>query len=442
MTIATVPNIAALRAYSLGAPANDIFVEGYFQGADGGEGIFWYNSSDTTSLDNGGTIIVDSANRRWYRETGVGPGGPVTAAQFGAKGDGTTDDYVPLNAMMGWLVKQGGGVAVLQASKHYLVSSTIVIASGGIELRGSGASTWIVNGTTSAAAIQFGDGSATYGRCVVRDIVFSSAAASGENTGLFLYIQSNIILQNVRMFPYPAALYNGIVLTQCYQPFFDNLDIESCRNTGFTFQTSGNMKVANCYSNGNGEHGWYFDGSSGGTFVNCEAYGNGGFAWLLDDANTSVSNIQFFMTNCIGDTSGNHNWVINRCTEAFFTNCWGSTQQSRTSNPGAVGFYLSGSAVANVTFSNGGAFFNNASGVYVDNANGSRSNICFMGFTAGTSKPTNYGNGKAQSAAGFGFQSGATAVSIIGGGATGNTGGAIYNGIGSQLTVIALNGYP
>lgn len=54
-----------LRAYSLGATRVDVL--GVSTPLDGGAGLFVMDASDTTSVDNGGTIIVDALGRRWKR---------------------------------------------------------------------------------------------------------------------------------------------------------------------------------------------------------------------------------------------------------------------------------------------------------------------------------------------------------------------------------------
>lgn len=438
-TVNSVESIAALRALgTLTSSVEALWVQGYYAGADGGEGMFWYNSS-STSGDNGGTIIVDAAGRRWYREL---EGRPVTAAQFGAKGDGVTDDYTVLVAMVNWLVEQGGGIALLQANKQYLLSSTLIVAGSDVEIWGSGRSTWIVNGTSGSAAIQFGNGTSTYYRCAIRDLAFGQASgvsASNGNCGLSCLKQSNMTVVSVSAWNFPAELYQGIVLNECDQCRIDRAEVSSLANTGIVFYSTGDMMVTNTTSDGNTEHGFYFDGSSGGKFVNCAAYGNSGSGWVLDNVNFS-GDVQFHMTNCTGDTSGSHNWIIAGCTEAWFDCCWGSTQLSTTINPGAVGFHLLGNTCTNVTFSGGGAFFNNSAGVYLNNQEGgSPTNVYFMGFIAGTSVPA-FGNGRGQTAPGFDISSG-TAVTIVGGGATGNSGGAVDNAIGTQLNIVALNGY-
>jgi hypothetical protein len=65
-----VANIAALRAAtSTTIPITNqyITVSGYYSNSDGGQGNFYLALTDTTSLDNGATIVVDASNRRWYR---------------------------------------------------------------------------------------------------------------------------------------------------------------------------------------------------------------------------------------------------------------------------------------------------------------------------------------------------------------------------------------
>ena len=61
-----VPSIATLRTLAVDMPV--VYLQGYTTPGDGGEGMFWYNPADTTSPDNGGTIIVGTGGARWYRQ--------------------------------------------------------------------------------------------------------------------------------------------------------------------------------------------------------------------------------------------------------------------------------------------------------------------------------------------------------------------------------------
>lgn len=82
--------IADLRAANISnLPQNQCYVLGYTAPGDGGDGFFWHNASDTTSSDNGGTIIVDVSDRRWYLQIS---NNLVDVRSFGVTANGTTDD--------------------------------------------------------------------------------------------------------------------------------------------------------------------------------------------------------------------------------------------------------------------------------------------------------------------------------------------------------------
>ena len=95
LAIKFVNNIAALRALlKTGSP--NAFALGYYTKGDGGGGEFYYDSQDTTSADNGGTIIVANDGGRWKLLIG----GSISVRQFGAKGDGTTNDSTCIQAAL------------------------------------------------------------------------------------------------------------------------------------------------------------------------------------------------------------------------------------------------------------------------------------------------------------------------------------------------------
>jgi len=99
---------------------------------DGGGGLFRYNSADTTTPDNGGTIRVDAQNRRWYF-VGASP----TVALFGAFADGT-DAATGINLAAAALPNSillipgdTGGTYVIQSSL-VLATSTTALGMQGI----------------------------------------------------------------------------------------------------------------------------------------------------------------------------------------------------------------------------------------------------------------------------------------------------------------------
>lgn len=60
-----------------------VFVQGYYAKGDAGGGNYYLDQADTTSVHNGGTIIVANDGGRWK----LTQAGPVSIKQFGAKGD-------------------------------------------------------------------------------------------------------------------------------------------------------------------------------------------------------------------------------------------------------------------------------------------------------------------------------------------------------------------
>lgn len=88
-----VSTIAAMKALDK-TNNSRAFVLGYASAGDGGGGVYYYDASDTTSSDNSGTIIVASDGGRWKLATQT----VISVKQFGATGDGSTDDTAAIVA--------------------------------------------------------------------------------------------------------------------------------------------------------------------------------------------------------------------------------------------------------------------------------------------------------------------------------------------------------
>lgn len=124
-------NYAGIRAYT--GVHTRVYCIGKSNVFDGGFGIFEVDASDTTSADNGGTILVDANNRRWKRQYD----GSVNLLWF-AKGDGTTDDSAALQKAVN-ATKFGGRLDVPMPSVNYKISTECVISQP-IDIVGNGGS--------------------------------------------------------------------------------------------------------------------------------------------------------------------------------------------------------------------------------------------------------------------------------------------------------------
>lgn len=156
--IPQIASIAALRAATTTTEPNSVvYVIGYRTGADGGEGTFWYNSGDTTSADNGGTIIVDASGRRWYRERSSLP---LMLAWFGGT-VGTANCAPALSAALAALPSPGGEIHISAGSRAIGSNVAFTYPAGpfSLTLSGEGADNtvlvWAANGGVTLNASDF-----------------------------------------------------------------------------------------------------------------------------------------------------------------------------------------------------------------------------------------------------------------------------------------------
>lgn len=122
---------AELRAYT--GTSTRVYCLGKSNILDGGYGFFERDSSDTTSADNGGTILIDASGRRWKRQYS----GSINLIWF-AKGDGTADDKTALQNAVN-ATPWGGDLFVNTPPVYYKVSAETII-SRPINIYGSGGS--------------------------------------------------------------------------------------------------------------------------------------------------------------------------------------------------------------------------------------------------------------------------------------------------------------
>ncbi|TMV47600.1 hypothetical protein FE783_21620 [Paenibacillus mesophilus] len=105
-----------------------VTVAGYYAPGDGGGGFYALDAADTTTPDNGGTVIAAADGGRWkLSEAGI-----VSVKQFGATGNGVSDDGASIQAAVHAL----SGKRLFFPKGEYVASSIAISAS--IECCGEG----------------------------------------------------------------------------------------------------------------------------------------------------------------------------------------------------------------------------------------------------------------------------------------------------------------
>jgi len=209
--ISVLPDISAdtiadLRALNKTVRKTAV-TSGYWAAGDGGHGRYRLDSADTTSADNGSTIIVATDGGRWKLIVS----GALDIKQCGCKGDGTTDDTTYyqafLNACAGkrgrisagiyvvtsgnassntWIDGDGANVSVIKRKASAAGNAAVLNGSGvtGVTLRGIGFDGNKAAQTNAANTVTFG----TSDDIDIQHCAFINAKAVGGGFGSGLSI--------------------------------------------------------------------------------------------------------------------------------------------------------------------------------------------------------------------------------------------------------------
>jgi hypothetical protein len=297
----------------------------------------------------------------------------VSVKDYGATGDGTTNDSAAVQAAVNYASTFSEGALVQFPAGKYVLNSTVTVIKSGVILEGDGAgNTWIINGQTNAPSVTFGDGVSTYSRNGVSGLVFgqkSAVTAVAGNCGLLASKCSNFAMENVQVFQFPAALYDGVIFDNVTQSYVADIGFQNCTNTAWVLRNNTfGIFAANGRCDGSA-YGVQIRDCQGLYFTNFDNYGNSQHAWDIGSTTGAADTRYLFFTNCIGDTSGSHNWRITELEVGRFTNCWGSTQLVPVTGTYADGFFVSGSKCTDLGFVNCVAVANNRHGFHIELAN-------------------------------------------------------------------------
>lgn len=377
-----VDSINALRSLS-SVLYSRAFVTGYYAPHDGGGGAYQYDPSDTTSADNGGSIIVALDGARWKLQFVD----EVNVAQFGAKADGTTDDTTAFVNAITFMNGRGGGVVRTSFNGQSVVGSNLT-AMASVILKG------LREGTGSPGTNASANYAAVSGAIILSSSATISVAANASLSGMLIYRQGMVFptpdasafagtavtitgddatVERMLILGFNKAIYsngpsrqrfqyvygdcnNGIEITNCTDvPHVDDCEfwpyatIATSSSTGsytilqrpgtaFSFHdTVDGAKVKGCFAYGY-QRGFLVNNANSTTFVDCWADGTFGPGVL------NTGNIAFQIAGSSQDTK-----IIG----------WGASAQA------VAGIQINTNAGCLTTITGGNAWFNTADGIAV-----------------------------------------------------------------------------
>jgi hypothetical protein len=217
----------------------------------------------------------------------------VSVMDFGAKGDGVTDDTTAfqncINSLQTNSDFRGGEIYI--PSGHYILKATLTFtayvagAVHNIYVRGNGSSnTYLDFSGTSASTdgISFNTGS-HFG---ISDLTISGAGRNGIALNTAAFGTSNYCQQwyirNVRT---QAHGGDGLVSNNCFMGEISN--VWSRNNLGNGISLGGyhtSLDVRRSYASGNGLDGWDINGIAYSNFTSCGSDTNTRWGWTLQNA--------------------------------------------------------------------------------------------------------------------------------------------------------------
>ena len=218
-----VTSVAALRALATGAAS--VFVQGYYTAGDGGGGDYVLG---VTGADNGGSVIVSGAGT-YYLQT---HGAPLNVLQFGAKGDGATDDAPAVQAAATAAVANGTGIYFPRTGARYAFGSTVTI-TGALTVTGDGGSSQIIQRAGSPTVTLFTV--TTTQPCVFSGLYFGYGLTAMQTAGAAILFDTGTNSQ----------INYGSTVSNCWF-IYQNVCVDTERAAAFHFE--GNQ----CTQNGTG----------------------------------------------------------------------------------------------------------------------------------------------------------------------------------------------
>ncbi len=171
----TVADVQAATISGAGSSVKFILTSGYTSAGDGGSGLYAYSASEPSHAGK-----VQSADGAWWEISGLYP----NVKQFGAAGDGSTDDATALQNAIDY-AEANAPCTMFMPSGRFITSSTLVIDASNVGLAGAGAhQSFILGNFAVGDIILIGNGSTERVGITLSNFTIDSTVSKTSGAGL------------------------------------------------------------------------------------------------------------------------------------------------------------------------------------------------------------------------------------------------------------------
>ena len=247
-------------------------------------------------------------------------GATVNVLDYGAKGDGSTDDTTAIQNAI------NTGLNIFFPKGSYIITTALTVFAAGQRLFGE------ARGNTTITQTNVGQGGIIVNNKNDVQIENLYLAATGSNTAAGLLVTTGCInsaYYAIRV----QGFYYGIKCLNSNQTYFNNIFLVNNRSHGMYLSgVSGSCvdtTVMNAYVAGNGTavtaNGLYVEGvCSGIYFTKCQFQLSSNFGILIEQGGGSGTASAGFFTQCINDTNTAGGVKMSDGLLFEFNNCWTS----------------------------------------------------------------------------------------------------------------------
>jgi len=258
-SIKIIDNIAVMKTTEL-SPNDTVLCNKYYSGGAYVEGLLFSIVANSGQIENGGTVHnLTNGNKAILLR-----GSDITLAQFGAVGDGVTNDSSAIHAVRDFLVSQGGGTLIGEGGTYLLNTPETVthISIGSVSYNPSatsdiglalpaGVSTEGCSFKTTNAALVALVGTLDWAEASIKNCSLEGTGSTGNTThGIFTFttsldhIHNNCEIDTVRILSFGAyGLGYQYGLPRDF--IIKNLYVEDVGSDGVDWKVRGSSLAAN-----------------------------------------------------------------------------------------------------------------------------------------------------------------------------------------------------